>query len=89
MTNFNWRVQVRVTGTRDGWGKTLVDTPTFELRSNAQFGSIWSSPDIVAKVARDMFAGLVTADDQTHVTVSSVDDGGSEYATYTFGGTGA
>lgn len=31
MTNFNWRVQVRVTGKRDGWSSILADTPTFEL----------------------------------------------------------
>lgn len=89
MTNYDWRVQVRITGTRDGWGSTLVDTPTFELRSNAQFGGIWSSTDTVAKVARDMFAGLVQPNDQIHVSVSSVDDGGRESVAYTFGGLGA
>lgn len=89
MTNFNWRVQVRVTGKRDGWSRTLVDTPTFELRSNTQFGGIWSSADTVAKLARDMFAGLVEPADQVHVTVSSTDDGGVQSVVYTFGGTGA
>lgn len=87
MTNFNWRVQVRVTGTRDGWGSTLVDTPTFELNSNPQFGGMWVSPDGVAKAARDMFARLAQPDDQIHVTVSSSDE--YQYAAYTFGGLGA
>lgn len=85
MTNYDWRVQVRVTGKRDGWSRTLVDTPAFELRSNAQFGGVWSSPDTVAKVARDMFAGLVEPDDQIQVTVSSADDS-TKYAIHTFGG---
>lgn len=82
MTNYNWRVHVRITGTRDGWGRTLVDTPTFDLHNNTK-------PDTVASVARDMFAGLTEPDDQVHVTVSSIDDGGSETAAYTFGGLGA
>lgn len=89
MTNFNWRVQVRVTGTRDGWGRTLVDTPTFELRSNSQFGGIWSSADAVAKVAYRMFNRLALPADQVHVTVSSTDDGGVQSVAYTFGGLGA
>lgn len=68
----NWRVTVRVTGTRNGWNVTLVDTPTFELRSNAQFGSIYSSADMVESVARDMFSRIAAPDDTIHVTVSEI-----------------
>lgn len=89
MTDYNWRVHVRITGTRDGWGRTLVDTPTFELRSNAQFGGIWSSADSVASVARDMFAGLTESGDQVHVTVSGLDELGTVDTSYTFGDLGA
>jgi hypothetical protein len=92
MSNYDWRVQVRITGTRDGWSKTLVDTPVFELRSNAQFGSIWPSANGVAKTARDMFANLVQPDDQIHVIVCAAEptadhDPVTAYTTaFTFGG---
>lgn len=101
MSNYNWRVQVRITGTRNGWGRTLVDTPAFELRSNAQFGAIWSSADTVAAVAHAMFVELTQPDDQVHVTVCAAeprdDDGryapvntnGDPVAAFTFGGLGA
>lgn len=73
MSNYDWRVQVRVTGQRGGRNSTLVDTPTFELRSNAQFGGMWVNAGSVAKTARDMFARLAQPGDDIHVTVNALD----------------
>lgn len=70
---YDWRIAVMVVGTRNGWVSRLIDTPTFELRSNAQFGGMWSSPESVARVARDMFSGLARGGDDIHVSVSSID----------------
>ncbi|ORW08448.1 MULTISPECIES: hypothetical protein [Mycolicibacter] len=71
--SYDWRVQVRVVGCRDGWDRTLVDTPIFELRSNAQFGGIWADPQTAAQVAAQMFSGLTAPGDQTYVTVTAID----------------
>lgn len=79
MTTYDWRVQVRVTGERNGWARTLVDTPTFELRSSAQFGGIWSDHETVSAVARDMFVGLAMSGDEIHVTVVAADGSGPVY----------
>ena len=79
--NYDWRVQVRVTGQRAGWSRTLVDTPVFELRSSAQFGGVWTRDD-AAKVARDMFLSLTQAGDDVRVEVASLD--GGEHESYRF-----
>lgn len=82
MTSYDHRVQVRVTGTRDGWSRTLVDTPVFELRSNAQFGGIWTQQDAVL-VARNMFASLLQTGDVMRIDIANLD--GGDHTSHTFG----
>ena len=78
---FDHRISVRVTGQRDGWFRTMVNTPVFELRSDAQFGGVWTQSDAV-KVARDMFAGLAQPGDVIHIDISGLD--GSDFTSHHF-----
>lgn len=71
MTNYDWRVSARVIGQRNGWSRTLVDTPTFELRSNALYVGIWDR-DAALAVVRDMFTGLMAPGDELYITISDV-----------------
>ena len=69
MSDHDFAVQVRITRTEDGWHQTVVDTPTFYLLSNAQFGTIHTA-DTVEKTAANMFAGLMREGDEIFVTAS-------------------
>jgi hypothetical protein len=89
MSNYDWQVTVRVMregidkskGFPDGWTRTVVDTPVFELHSNPQFGGIFTQ-DGAAKTALNMFRELLTKDDTVYVRVSDLD--GDQHKPYVF-----
>lgn len=81
MATYNWSLRVRVSGTRNGWHSvSITDTPAFELRSNAQYGGIWSDAETAALVARNMFQGLTQAGDTIHVIVTPADGTGDVHS---------
>lgn len=69
---YDWRVQVIAYGERDGWTSKRVDTPYFELRSNAQFGGIWDQDGAAITAAR-CFEKLLQDGDEVAVAVTAVD----------------
>lgn len=83
MSNYDWRLQVRIVRDRDGWTTGVVDTPSFELRSNALYGGIYGR-DTAALTAWDMFRPLLSAGDTAYITVCAID--GSEYQQYRYSG---
>lgn len=73
MNEYNWAARVRVIRNKDGWVSQIIDTPIFELRSNAQFGSVISSRDQAEKMVFDMYAPLLTENDTVYIDVWSAD----------------
>lgn len=65
-------VTVRITGTRDGWSRTILDTPKFVLMSHPTSGGMYTWATAHA-VAREMFAGLMTDADTMHITVHALE----------------
>lgn len=65
---YDFVITVRITGTRDGWSRTILDTPKFVLVSNAQFGSIYTWTTARSAVY-EMFRGLTEPEDSWHVSI--------------------
>jgi len=66
---YNYSVSVRIVRVEDGWTTTVVDTPTFYLVSNVQFGCVIGSKEQAENMVRDMYKGLLRDGDRLCVTV--------------------
>lgn len=67
--SYDYTVVVRVVGTRNGYTSTVVDSPTFCLLSNAQFGSIYGSVGDAEAAVRRMFEPLLAEDDELFIDI--------------------
>lgn len=70
---YNFVCTVRITGVRDGWYRTILDTPKFCLISNVGAGGIYTY-GTVPGVLREMFGGLMQDGDTFNFTVHAIED---------------
>lgn len=66
---FDFVVTVRITGVRDGWSRTILDTPKFVLASDAGGGCIYTWVT-AHSAAMDMFRDIARPGDSWHITLA-------------------